>query len=88
MRVHIDVTQEDIDLGQPLSGGNCPIARACNRAGLGPAFVCLGNVYKSKVPPLSQKVLAHLPLAALRFYRHYDESRGGGKPFSFELEIE
>ena len=84
----IDVTEEHIALGKGGRAGECPIALACNQAGLSYA----GVGYRSlSFFDKSVMVILDLPLEAKLFVNHFDRywagvSKDPPKPFSFELD--
>jgi hypothetical protein len=81
--VTIDVTQEDIDSGEPLSCNSCPIALAAERAGF--ADVSVGG-YLWFVNTDGLRLRASIPPVALEFIGDFDNEETV-VPFSFSVEI-
>ena len=91
--IKVEVTQADIDAGEPCCAGTCPIARAMTRALGRPIAVC--SRFWSYAD--EQNTAYCMPPSASAFVRDFDdghieamrEIRGLStpKPFSFELEI-
>jgi len=71
----ITVTQEDIAQGTPSSSTYCPIALACDRAGIHP------EVYVSRIDALD------IPDVAATFIQAFDENETV-YPFTFEFADE
>ena len=81
----IEVTQEDIDRGNPGMSMSCPIARAITRkTGLDVA-VASDMIYTQPYSP-EQQLVARQPYIAQDFVEAFDEHRGG-KPFAFWLTL-
>lgn len=81
MKYTIEVTQEDIDLGEPGSFCRCPIARAATRAFGFPVEV--GSVmYKGRGGKL-----ASMPSEAFIFMAAYDRLEPT-EPFTFEVDTQ
>lgn len=76
----IKVTKEDIEGAGRASYENCPVARALNRLGLGPARVEYEAIYLGDQ-------FRRLPDDVSRLIREYDKT-GRMKPFTFTLETE
>lgn len=84
MFLKIDVTQADIDAGQPKSMRECPIALACKRASQ------RSDVYVGDVSLQLVDHFGHLPEIAQHFVEDFDDSAAYAiklEPFSFEIEL-
>jgi hypothetical protein len=79
VKLKIEVTYEDIDLGQPGDPHRCPIARAATRALGADAVVVVGIISLPHGPPIT------LPKEAHEFYLEFDEYHPVA-PFTFEVE--
>lgn len=87
MKVHVDVTVQDIANGHASECQRCPIALALHRAA--PEYIA--EVYQFHAwlltpGALSRRMEAKLPEAAANFILLFDEGEGG-QPFSFELDF-
>lgn len=83
MKLHIEVTQDDIDRGIPRSNCRCPIALAVKRTTKWRAFD-VGSTYFYR-----KYKITILPESARQFIDRFDD-RGNHipvKPFSFDIEI-
>jgi hypothetical protein len=84
-RVRVNVTQRDIDRGEPQECERCPIARAAKRAGIVNAKVMEGWLDVQYFPP-SGECGVTLPDPAMRFIEEFDRNCGVA-PFAFELDV-
>lgn len=83
--MNIQVTQEDIDEGEPRIGNLCPVAKACRRALGCTVFVDNTSVGYSLH---EQDFIKDLPKGVVDFIKRFDSGNGTLelKPFEFELE--
>jgi hypothetical protein len=77
--VRIDVTQQDIAMGEPKKCGRCPIALAIKRVVSGPVLVFDESVWANGGQ-------ADLPTTAKDFVTAFDFGNPV-HPFSFDLDI-
>jgi hypothetical protein len=82
VKVTIDVTQEDINDGEPGTCWGCPIALAASRAlpyaedvSVGADMLTVGEYD------------ADLPMLASDFVHRFDNGKPTGGPFAFEVEL-
>lgn len=82
MKLHVEVTAQDIANGKRCNLRECPIAYALERAGLKTA-----RVYNFRVVPNPTGVVGiPLPFKATAFIADFDRGLPT-KPFSFELDV-
>lgn len=76
----IEVTEQDIELGNPCDPCMCPIARAIERAtGIEP--IVSGEIFYLGFS--SQRY--HLPMEAVKWMGDFDAGKEEMQPFSFEV---
>lgn len=84
MKIIIEVTQRDINLGYAKQAMNCPIARACNRHKQFNKASCYDFIENRSNSRLLWRV--EMPIKAFQFIQAFDTGKLV-KPFSFDLEI-
>ena len=83
-RIKVTVTAADIKLGCAGNGGNCPVARAIQRALKMPQIhVTTTQVWKNYA---NGRTIAILPPTVQEWIRKFDVNEKV-KPFSFYLEV-
>lgn len=80
----VDVTQDDIDNGEPVNGNHCAVALALIRA-TGDPYVSCGIATASWYVGGDVKYVC-LPTKATDFIDAFDEGEPV-EPFSFEVEV-
>jgi len=90
--VKVEVTAEDIANGRRGSACDCPVARACQRAGLESASFWPdqernGRVFWGKHVPGVSRDNVVVPRVCDTFAERFDEGDTSVQPFSFELEL-
>ena len=85
MKLHIIVTEDDIESGIPIDGHNCPIALALHRK-FPDIDLEVQAEYIDFVSPTQGWDRADLPLEAKRFVQDFDHN-DPVVPFDFWLEI-
>jgi len=82
MRVKIEVTQEDIDLGVVADGDSCPIARSLRRI-FPDLDVYVGGCYFDLIDEGIEIASVTLPKTAQRFIDRFDGERATVRPETF-----
>lgn len=82
--IRINVTKKDIRYGKRGEARNCPIARACKRAGLKQVNVLGYQVYAAQALVDYDERTFKMPIKAQRFVKSYDNGEKVS-PFSFTL---
>ena len=85
MKIKVQVTHEDINLGEPLCSWNCPIARAIKRAGC--KEVQVSDRIRFRLKGEYVQVDLKLNEEAMEFVKAFDAGKPV-KPFEFEFELE
>ncbi len=85
-RVHVELTQEDIDHGKPESCSECPVARAVARA---MGVVCVVHVDCQIAVSDGDTWWTPLPAVVETFVDNFDNvnQRVLCEPFAFDLEL-
>ena len=86
-RVHVELTQEDIDQGIPRDCGNCPVARAIERA---MGVSCKVEVEANRLDVYDGETWwTPLPAMVETFVDNFDNvnQRVLCEPFTFDLEL-
>jgi hypothetical protein len=79
----ITVTEKDIEDGEPGQETSCPIALACNRAGMEKVYVTSSTV---RYTYHGKRVVKQLPAVAANFVDAFDDfGNVVVKPFSFVI---
>lgn len=83
----IEVTQADIDKGQPCMAAHCPVARAIKRAGYPQAQVGELRVYLTFRTERTPSKIRNLPRRVRAWIKKYDhDGRNAVAPITFDLE--
>jgi hypothetical protein len=85
VRLHVEVTAEDIEKGVCQDSDSCPIALAVHRLP-GIEEVCVDNDVLW-VRTAEGKLASGMPAEAAKFVDSFD-NRGAVQPFSFDIEVE
>lgn len=85
-RILVDVTQEDIEMGERRASMRCPVALAVRRVPELSACVVGPKDVISDSPAHPNGLDIPLPGAAIKFVLRFDSGRPV-RPFSFELEL-
>ena len=80
----INVTQEDIDQGVPLSVLSCPVALAVRRA-FGVHYASVGPVFITVEESVNDFDTYDTPANVSTFIEDFDTDQATVQPFSFEL---
>lgn len=90
MRLHVEVTQEDIEQGEPLDGFTCMVALAVQRATEG-AFGQYGvYAYRTRLKLGPSRVSVRLARRVTSAIYRFDQRHRGVRPpepFSFDIDI-
>ena len=90
MKLHVDVTQEDIDQGEPIDGYACMVSLAVQRATEG-AFCHYGvYTYRTRLVLGPNRTRIRLPRRVVNAIFRFDQrSRGVAPPdpFNFDIDI-
>lgn len=81
-RLHISVTQEDIDKGLPMVAACCPVARAIQRV-TGDSSWRVGPMRISPAGPVYYDTPREVSKFVVAFDRHLPVS-----PFEFDLDVD
>ena len=82
MKLQIDVTQNDIDMGIPTESDRCPIAQSLMRKGYD--YICVGDDSITFDDNSGISWYAVTPETAVSFISYFD-SHKSVSPFSFEI---
>jgi hypothetical protein len=86
VKVHVDVTAEDIKDGEQRECSKCPLALALIRALPAAENVQVGPWTAKMLDKDMRRWFTSLPVTAMNFVRHFDEG-GWVVPISFDLEF-
>ena len=84
--LHVEVTQEDIDRGEPVEALCCPVAHALRRAGAPHPMVLRGNCLLDSESNRPDRRWIELPEEVARFVMRFDNGHDVA-PFAFDLEV-
>lgn len=86
MKVHVEMTQEDLDLGEPQDAERCAIARAVHRATGNTLLLVGANWIQLRKRKGQTELIAELPPNALQLRKDFDFKRAT-QPINFDIEI-